>query len=256
MLEVCGILAFVSLEVHLGWRIVRVAEGPWEFAALGACMALGFLLADFLSGLVHWAGDTVGTEQMPWVGRHFIKPFRMHHVDPKDITRHDFIETNGNNCLASLPFLLVTWLVLPAQPGFRYYACALVVMAALFVFLTNQFHKWAHADRPPRVVQRLQRWNFILPPEHHDIHHRAPHDTYYCITVGWLNPLLARLRFFRGLEAVIALMRPGLLQLAERGQTASAGAAQAPSAATAPVAPAAIAPSPRVTPLVPPGRAD
>ena len=65
----------------------------------------GLLAADLVSGMVHWAGDTLCDEDTPVLGRHFIRPFREHHVDPKAITRHDFIETNGNNCIASMPVL-------------------------------------------------------------------------------------------------------------------------------------------------------
>ena len=45
---------------------------------------------------------------------------------------------------------------------------------ALFVFCTNQFHKWAHTKNPARWVRLLQRAGLILSPEHHvDPPHRA-----------------------------------------------------------------------------------
>jgi len=35
------------------------------------------------------------------------------------------------------------------------------------------------------------------------VHHTAPYAKYYCITVGWLNEALFRLRFFQTLEKLI-----------------------------------------------------
>ncbi|EQA44581.1 kua-ubiquitin conjugating enzyme hybrid localization domain protein [Leptospira broomii serovar Hurstbridge str. 5399] len=61
---------------------------------------------DFISGFVHFLGDSFGNERTPYIGKVFIFPFREHHADPKGITRHDFVETNGNNCLVSLPKLI------------------------------------------------------------------------------------------------------------------------------------------------------
>ena len=66
--------------------------------------------------------------------------------------------------------------------------------------MTNQIHKWAHMDDRPRIVTWLQRLHLILPPEHHQIHHTPPFNTYYCITCGWLNPILARLGFFEAIK--------------------------------------------------------
>jgi ubiquitin-conjugating enzyme E2 variant len=87
---------------------------------------------------------------------------------------------------------------------------------SLFTVATNQFHKWAHADKTPGWVKRLQRAGLILSPSHHDIHHAMPHDKHYCITAGWMNPLLDKLRFFRAFEALIRRLNPSLLHIDER----------------------------------------
>jgi hypothetical protein len=214
-LEIAGIAVFFAALVCLGYRTMDAMEGA-DHWPIGISVFGGYILADFLSGVAHWAGDTVGNETTPILGPNFVKPFRMHHVDPKDITRHDFVETNGNNSIASVPVLLPLLFFMPHHPGPHVYLTVVLASAAFFVFCTNQFHKWAHADEAPRLVRWLQRAHIILAPEHHAVHHAAPHDKYYCITVGWLNPLLTRTRFFRAAEAVIGFIYPRILYLAER----------------------------------------
>ncbi len=139
---------------------------------------------------------------MPVLVPNFIKPFREHHKDPEDITRHDWIETNGNACVVSMPLLLATAVAIHPRPGdlFAVFILGSALSLTLGVLATNQFHKWAHMEHPPRLALRFQRWGLILERQHHLIHHEAPFETYYCITTGWLNPLLQRLRFFEGLE--------------------------------------------------------
>ena len=207
---------FLGLLGYLSVRIVAAVKGPVDALWVLVCAVGGLLAADFISGLVHWAGDTLATVKAPFLGPHFIKPFRDHHVDPKAITRHDFVETNGNNCLVAVPMLTGVTVVLPEESGFFFYFCSVLVFIAWFIFGTNQFHKWAHADDPPRFARVLQRWGVILVPTHHDIHHGAPHDKHYCITVGWMNPVLGQLRFFRFLEWIVAHTWPAILQIEER----------------------------------------
>jgi hypothetical protein len=217
-LEIASIVVFFAVLLSLGYRTVEAvsAEPPVNRWPLAFSVLGGYLLADFLSGVAHWAGDTVGDKHTPFIGPNFVTPFRMHHIDPKDITRHDFIETNGNSSIASLPALGMLLAITPRTAGLLHYFCLMLSIAALFVFCTNQFHKWAHADTVPGAVQWAQRLGIILSPEHHAIHHAAPHDKYYCITVGWMNPVLTRLRFFRACEKIIGWVRPSMLHLAER----------------------------------------
>lgn len=197
-MEIVAIVAAAILSLYL---VVRLAGGehPARLWILAGAAVAGYVAADLVSGVVHWIFDTYGSEDTPVLGRGFIRPFREHHDDARAMTRHDFIETNGNNCIASLPVLAATCFV-PTDGGLGLATVAFLLFTSLGVLATNQFHKWAHVDDPGRLVRLLQRWHLILPREHHGVHHTAPFATYYCITTGWLNPLLRATDFHRRLE--------------------------------------------------------
>lgn len=172
------------------------------------CAVLGIVMADFFSGLVHWAADTWGTVEIPIFGKAFIRPFREHHIDPTAITRHDFVETNGDNfsvtvpVLANMAYRLTSLSAEQIQAEYNW-QCFLFLLA-FFVSLTNQCHKWSHTYFGlPWYITTLQDWHFILPRKHHRIHHVAPHETYYCITTGWLNYPFEYIGFWPKLEVII-----------------------------------------------------
>jgi ubiquitin-conjugating enzyme E2 variant len=154
--------------------------------------------------MVHWLADTWGRVDLPFVGPALVRPFREHHVDPKAITRHDFIETNGNNCFICIAPVVLAASLLSLGTWTSVLAGVTVFSLCLWIFCTNQFHKWSHLDDPPPLVAVLQRLSLILPRDHHSVHHEAPYATYYCITVGWLNEPLHRLGFFRFLERIVS----------------------------------------------------
>jgi ubiquitin-conjugating enzyme E2 variant len=233
VVEILSIILVFGLLIWLGVRVALTIDtaAGWVFLAITGMV--GYLMSDFISGFVHWAGDTIGDESLPFVGKNFIVPFREHHIDPKDIARHDFVETNGNNCIIALVPLSTAFLILPGKVGYLFFGCALMGFLALFVVATNQFHKWAHSDHPPRVAVWLQDLRLILSPVHHNVHHALPHDRHYCITVGWMNPILNGMRFFRAAEWMVARVRPSLLHIEERKLLAAMTAVASEAAAGA-----------------------
>ena len=101
LVEILAILSFWSLSLAIAVRAFPFHHThPW---VLVAGVVSGFLFADFVSGFVHWMADTWGSADMPILGKSLVRPFREHHVDQKAMTHHDYIETNGANCLVSLP---------------------------------------------------------------------------------------------------------------------------------------------------------
>lgn len=168
----------------------------------------GILTADFASGLVHWCADSWGSIQLPIIGKAFIRPFREHHIDPTSITRHDFIETNGDTFAVTIPFMLYSsykfCYFTNDQIRDTYNWECYIFLLAIFVSMTNQFHKWSHTYFGlPWYIKLLQKYHIILPCKHHRIHHVAPHETYFCITTGWLNYTLEKIHFWTILEYLI-----------------------------------------------------
>jgi len=165
---------------------------------------IGSVISDFGSGIVHWLCDNYGSPTIPIIGKYLIFPFREHHLTPSKMTKHDFFETNGTPCLLpsiflilSLPILLNTthWAIL--------FLSALIFTTSLFGACTNQFHKWAHEQNPPLIAKLLQKSGLIINSKNHNIHHEHPHNTYYCITTGWLNYMLRKINAWGRMENLI-----------------------------------------------------
>ena len=185
------------------WEVDGAAAGNSLLLVLAGAVFSGYLLADLGSGVVHFTFDRFFSIDTPLLGRNFVHPFRRHHSDPKDITLHDFIETNGNNCLAACVALIPLALIpFDYTVGWHLFLVAIFVFASIGTFATNQFHKWAHMKHPPALAVWLQQKHLILPRDHHQIHHTHPYDAHYCITTGWLNGFLLKIRFWRFLEFV------------------------------------------------------
>jgi ubiquitin-conjugating enzyme E2 variant len=199
LLEGSAVAACVLLAVPIVLRLVaRPLAGAGAVAFLLAAVT-GYLLADFLSGLVPWFCDRFLEEDTPLIGRVLIHPFREHHRDPLAMTRHGFLELTGNSCLGLAPVLALAWRW-PAGAWLD----ALVLSLAAGVVLTNLLHKWAHAPAAP--VRWLQRRGLVLAPAAHAAHHQPGYAGAYCVTTGWMNAPADRFRVFDGLGHGLAAL--------------------------------------------------
>jgi plasmanylethanolamine desaturase len=195
-----SILATMILTIWVGLSLVRFMTEGWWLAGLIA-IPVGVAMIDLLTGIVHWACDRFGDAGTPVVGPLLIRAFREHHVDPDQIVEHDWVETNGEPCfLSALALAVLAFLAPSVQSGLSASAVIVVWTMAAVGAWANQVHKWAHMQRAPRMARLLQRAGLALRPNEHACHHRAPHNSGYCISTGWMNPLLDRLGLWSWLE--------------------------------------------------------
>ena len=183
---------FVSLTLSIGLRF------PW----MPLVMLSGFVMADVLSGLIHWTADTWFSDTMPILGQRLLKPFRVHHVNPDDFLRRNVLDTNGDVAAIVIPFLISVFWISTTDP----WSAALAVYVVSFCAAglpTNQVHQWAHMKNPPTIIRWLQSSRLILSRRAHLQHHKAPHIDNYCIALGWCNPLLTAINFFPRLERIV-----------------------------------------------------
>jgi len=207
-LKVTGVAVSTGLLATLFARTVTaLGEDASVLLALLALL-LGYLAADLLSGAAHWFCDTFFEENTPIIGQTVIQPFRDHHVHPERITRYRFIEQDTMNFFLMLPLLaMAQWLGAPSPgSGLALFWCCFLGGLATGSFGTNLFHRWAHEREPPVVVRWLQRSGLILSPERHQRHH-GDYTRGFCVTSGWMNPLLDATRFFPRVEFVVRLLQ-------------------------------------------------
>lgn len=195
--EIASVLTAVAMIiVHFItlWHYRSLWSG-WVLLAI----ALAWIAADLVSGVVHWLADTWGSEEFPILGPRFIRPFRVHHNTPTSFLECNFFDTNGDTCLIAIPFLASLFLLSP-ESTLGLVGLSFGVFFCTFAIPTNQIHQWAHMPNPPRWVSKLQQYRIVLSSEEHARHHTLPYEGHYCITSGFCNYWLERIHFFRGLE--------------------------------------------------------
>ena len=207
-LEAAGILLCSVLWLVLAARAWRSVGSATDVGLALLALVVAYATADWVSGFAHWFCDTFFDEDTPVIGPALIEPFREHHRDPLAMTRHGFLELNGNNCLGLvLPLALAVW-VGPETPTSEVAVFVTVFLTFFFlaIAVTNRLHGWAHAPTAPAAIRWMQARGLILSPERHANHHTAPYAQAYCVTHGWMNGPLDRVRFFETVAKLLTAL--------------------------------------------------
>lgn len=172
------------------------------------CSALGQLIAaiaaaDLLVGVGHWLEDSYcGVTRTAEAGPRREDVFggvcaanAWHHAEPLRMADSAWRRN-------ALPLLVAgggaALLALLGWLGWQSWVTLALIGVA------NEVHYWQHAPAP-RWVRKLQAMGVLATPQQHALHHRGVHDTHYCLITNWLNPVLDGLRFWRGLEWLVAV---------------------------------------------------
>lgn len=206
VLDAAGFVAFGAVATFVLRRLGPHFDTGTEVALVAAGFACGYFLADFSSGFAHWFCDTFFEEDTPVLGPLLILAFREHHRDPLKMTRHGVLELHGDSCIALTPVCASLLLVQPAAHPAVLFAYAAGIAFVGGNLLTTQFHKWAHDREPSLLARLLHRTGLILTPRHHSVHHAPPYQRYYCVTSGWANAILERLRFWERAERFLVAL--------------------------------------------------
>lgn len=157
-----------------------------------------YLLADFLSGLLHWYEDVFLNPEEFKTKEGFLydiaKDNKEHHEKPRKMVKSPWYET-----------IQVTICFVAPLAVFGFYIWGFDVELFIFwiiVSFLNQIHKWQHMTitERPLLVSWLMAFGIIAGQKHHAKHHIQPFDKNYCILSPYLNPILDKTGFWKFLE--------------------------------------------------------
>ncbi len=155
------------------------------------------LFADFITGLIHWMEDSYWSPETPILGKWIVEPNLAHHKNGQEFLKKSWLESSWDLLIAGLLIIFAA-----------YWANCLsweIWLFAVIIINANQIHKWAHITRyenKPQIIGFLQKLYILQSTEHHGKHHRKPNNSHYCTVTNWINPILDKLHFWRGLEKV------------------------------------------------------
>ena len=177
-----------------------------------------WLLADLLTGFVHWFEDRYmdGSFGLDLLNR-IADDNNLHHNKPTAMTLSSGWANMRSGAAAGWPVAAVLWLA--GVP-------MVVWLIPFFASFGNLIHRWSHVPKKklPRWIRGMQEFGLFISHEHHDAHHRSMKKLIpkhlagyrFCAMTDWVNPLLDGLHFWYALENLFRMS--GVQTTNERAQ--------------------------------------
>jgi plasmanylethanolamine desaturase len=199
---------------------------PVEEAMLLVEILAVVLLADLVSGVVHWWEDSYAKLDGGPLKQVAIDNLR-HHARPREFLTKGY-------WASSWDLWLLGALAVAASAALGLFSWH-VVLFAVVVANANQVHKWTHRTREENgpVIGTLQRLHLLQTARHHSRHHQGSRDTHYCVLTNFLNPLLEEVQLWRRLERAVGKLT-GATRRDEPAELAKLGLLPARANATRP----------------------
>lgn len=158
------------------------------------------IVADFITGIVHWWEDTYGLPHWGWgIGKHIVEPNLVHHEHPTWLaTMSNIIQ---RNYIQVVPAVVVSCIILYSL-GISWWPVALTFILSS---LGNEVHAWNHMPQTeqPTWMRFLSDTAIIQTRRQHSLHHKKPYDKYYCTLTNITNAVLELINFWRRLEWIL-----------------------------------------------------
>lgn len=167
---------------------------------------LAWLLADFITGLVHWFEDKyLDHDKTLNFLTSIAEDNDLHHKKPTAMTQSSGWTNMKSGFVVGTPVAIIAWFL--GAPLWFWLAC-------FFSGFGNLIHRWSHI--PERklnpLIRGMQKVGLFISHAHHDSHHRSmaklipKHLSGYrfCPMTDWVNPILDYFKFWTRLEWLLS----------------------------------------------------
>lgn len=171
---------------------------------------LAWILADFISGVIHWWEDKVLQPSKSHVLETIRKDNELHHSKPGAMLKLPMWDNVETSCMIGWPIAFILGMMGAPE---------VICIAIFYASFANLVHRFAHMRKPMWPIRSLQMVGIFQSPAHHWEHHHAKAwDDFggyfyyltqrqeskrrYCVMTDWLNPVLDWVGFWRLLERI------------------------------------------------------